>query len=484
VSRLAVFDRRRAGVLLHPTSLPGGDFGADAYRFVDWLAATGTSVWQMLPLGPTHVDGSPYNCLSVHALNPRLLSARQLAEEGWLDDPSRPLSSSDWSAVMARLQRPEAAVTRAAFETFCLLQAGWLEDYALYTVLRSQHGDRPWWEWPAPLRDRDPAALDEAEARSAESLEGIKFEQFLVAQQFDELRRYAQGRGVRLFGDMPIFVAHDSAEVWAWREFFKLDDQGQPRVVAGVPPDYFSATGQRWGNPVYDWNRMQADGFRWWLARLTTDLSRFDLLRIDHFRGFEAGWEIPARDETAVHGHWVRAPGDVLFREFEQKFGALPMVAEDLGVITPEVTALRDRYRLPGMLVLQFAFDSGPDNPYLPHNHSTEAVVYTGTHDNDTTLAWFDSLPETKRQSVLDYLETREPMPRVLMHAALNSVARLAVVPMQDVLQLGDGQRMNTPGVAAGNWRWRFEWDQLSTDQTAWWRQRVERSGRSVQSAT
>lgn len=481
MNRLPVFDRRRAGILLHPTSLPGGNFGPDAYRFIDLLAATGTSVWQMLPLGPTHADASPYNCLSVHALNPKLLSAELLAEDGWLARaPSRPLSPADLGAALARLDRSEAATARDAFESFCLYQAGWLEDFALYGALRAQHGDQPWWKWPALLRDRDPAALDAAAASLGEVLARIRFEQFLMARQFDDLRRYAHARQVRLFGDMPIFVAHDSAEVWARRDLFKLDGRGQPRVVAGVPPDYFSTTGQLWGNPVYDWTRMQADDFRWWRARLATDLARFDLLRIDHFRGFEAGWEIPAQDETAAHGHWVRVPGDVLFREFGQQFGELPLVAEDLGIITPEVTALRDRYRLPGMLVMQFAFDGGPDNPYLPHNHRVDAVVYTGTHDNDTTLAWFDALSDAAQQAVLDYLDAREPMPRALIHAALNSVSRLAIVPMQDVLQLGAGHRMNTPGVAAGNWRWRFEWSQLSAEQTAWWREQVERSGRSA----
>jgi 4-alpha-glucanotransferase len=317
-------------------------------------------------------------------------------------------------------------------------------------------------------------------AEHGASLSLVRFEQFLLAQQFARLRDHAHRRGVRLFGDLPIFVAHDSADVWAHRECFKLDDRGQPRVVAGVPPDYFSATGQRWGNPVYDWERMQHDGFRWWRARLAAELARFDVVRIDHFRGFEACWEIPAGEATAVHGHWVKAPGEALFTSLEAQFGPLPLVAEDLGIITAEVTALRERFALPGMLILQFAFDGGADNPYLPHNHRRDAVVYTGTHDNDTTLAWFEGLPAADQQAVLDYLEIREPMPRALVHAALASVALLAVVPLQDVLALGAGHRMNTPGVATGNWRWRFSWEQLTVERTAWWREQVERTGRAA----
>jgi 4-alpha-glucanotransferase len=461
MNRLPVLDRRRAGVLLHPTSLPDGTLGADARRFVDVLADTGTSVWQMLPLGPTHAEASPYHCLSVHALNPQLL-------------PDRTAVTPDV------LLLPEQAATRAAFEGFCAAAAHWLEDYALFMALRARHDTQPWWTWPVPLRDRAPDALETARNELAAELNRVRYEQFRVAMAFTELRRYAHVRGVRLFGDLPIFVAHDSADVWAQRRYFKLDADGQPRVVAGVPPDYFSATGQRWGNPLYDWNALAADGFGWWQERLATELARFDLVRIDHFRGFEACWEIPAGEPTAVNGHWQPVPGDALFTTLHARFGELPLVAEDLGIITPAVTALRQRYGLPGMLVLQFAFDGGADNPYLPHNHSPDAVVYTGTHDNDTTLAWFEALTEPARQNVLDTLKSDEPMPRALMHAALHSVATLAVIPMQDVLGLGAGHRMNIPGTTSGNWQWRFDWDQLSGEVQDWWETSLARSGRTT----
>jgi 4-alpha-glucanotransferase len=293
----------------------------------------------------------------------------------------------------------------------------------------------------------------------------VCFEQFVFERQWQTLRAHAHERDLLLFGDMPIFVAHDSVDVWAQRDYFMLDADGQPTVVAGVPPDYFSAQGQRWGNPLYRWKRMQTDGFRWWIARMTTEFRRFDLLRVDHFRGFEACWEIPAADETAVNGRWVKAVGEALFEVLRSHFGTLPLVAEDLGLITPEVLALRDKYELPGMEILQFAFDSGADNPYLPHNHRKMGVVYTGTHDNDTTLGWFENLPAERQLRVVEYLGyPHEPMPWPLVRAALASASQLAIMPMQDILGLGRGQRMNTPGTAEGNWSWRFGWEQLLPD--------------------
>ena len=305
------------------------------------------------------------------------------------------------------------------------------------------------------------------------------FEQFAFARQRQALRAYAAAHGVLLFGDMPIFVAHDSVDVWTHRDHFALDDAGQPLAVAGVPPDCFSATGQRWGNPLYDWERMRADGFRWWIARLTTEFRRFDLVRVDHFRGFEAHWEIPAAEPMADRGRWVDVPGEALFDALLAHFGALSLVAEDLGFITPTVHALRERYGFPGMRVLQFAFDGGTDNPYLPHNHSVNSVVYTGTHDNDTTLAWFQGLAPDRQQYVVDYLgHPGEPMPQPLIRAALASVARLAMLPMQDVLMLGPGHRMNIPGTASGNWRWRFEWEQVTPDRIELLRRLVEVYGR------
>ncbi|MGE5241629.1 MAG: 4-alpha-glucanotransferase [Bacteroidota bacterium] len=470
-----VLDQRRAGVLLHPTSLPGGvsgDLGAEAFRFVDFLAQSGFSVWQMLPLGPTHHDGSPYHSQSLHAGNPMLISLERLVERGWLEADAAPTARRGASFHLARLgQAYEQFTQRApetdqqAFEAFVNAEAYWLQDYALYRALRHEFAGQAWYEWPAPLRDRDPEALAAARIRFMDEIVRVCFEQFAFARQWTELREHAAARGVRLFGDVPIFVAHDSVDVWIHREYFLLDAEGRPTVVAGVPPDYFSKEGQRWGNPLYRWERMQRDGFRWWIERLTTEFRRFDLLRIDHFRGFEACWEIPAAETTAVNGRWVKVPGAALFDALTAHFGELPLVAEDLGMITPEVNALRVRYGWPGMKILQFAFDSGPDNPYLPHNHDVASVVYTGTHDNDTTVAWFEELSAERQLSVVEYLGYQhEPMPWPLIRAALASVARLAIVPMQDLLGLGRGHRMNAPGTPEGNWSWRFSWEELAPD--------------------
>jgi 4-alpha-glucanotransferase len=486
-----VLDRRRAGILLHPTSLPGeaenGTLGMHALRFVDFLAASGFSVWQMLPLGPTHADRSPYQCLSVHAGNPRLISFAQLEAWGWLPH------TAGLSVASGAVRQTLLALARQAFlaqggtrdlEAFDAAHAFWLEDYALYVALRQAHDHRAWWQWPEPLRDRDPAALAAARVRHAEDMALVRFEQFIFFRQWQELRQAAQGRGVQLFGDLPIFVAHDSADVWAQRGYFDLDAAGQPRVVAGVPPDYFSQTGQRWGNPLYNWARLQADGFRWWIERLRTQLGLFDLVRIDHFRGFEACWQIPADADTAINGRWAPAPGEALFEILQAEFGTLPVVAEDLGLITPAVHRLRAQFGLPGMRILQFAFDGGADNPYLPHNHEVNSVVYTGTHDNDTALAWFEALSVEQQRSVLDYLgHPGEPMPWPLLRAALASVARLAILPMQDVLQAGPGHRMNIPGSNTDNWQWRFEWEQLAPGLAAQLRRMVELYGRGVASS-
>ena len=483
-----VLDRRRAGILLHPTSLPGeaenGTLGPQALRFVDFLADSGFSVWQMLPLGPTHADRSPYQCLSVHAGNPRLISFAQLVTWGWLPHTAG-LSATSGAVRQALLT--QARLTCLAqggardMQAFDVAHAFWLDDYALYVALRQAHNNHAWWQWPEPLRDRDPAALAAARVRHAEDMALVRFEQYVFFRQWQELRQAAQARGVQLFGDLPIFVAHDSADVWAQRDYFDLDATGQPRVVAGVPPDYFSPTGQRWGNPLYNWAHLQADGFRWWIERLRTQFSLFDLVRIDHFRGFEACWQIPADADTAIDGRWVSAPGEALFQALQHEFGMLPVVAEDLGLITPAVQRLREKSGFPGMRVLQFAFDGGADNPYLPHNHAVNSVVYTGTHDNDTSLAWFERLPIDQQRAVLEYLgHPGESMPWPLIRAALASVARLAILPMQDVLQAGHGQRMNMPGSNSGNWQWRFTWEQVPPGLGERLRALAQRYGRSV----
>jgi len=459
--------RRSAGILLHPTSLPGpgsnGELGHDASRFVDFLAAAGQRVWQVLPMGPTHGDRSPYQSLSSHAGNPELISGDLLIEAGWVAPESdttdkRRLVRAAWAGFQARAD----GEARERFARFCTENGDWLEDFALFRVIRERHGGRAWTDWPAPLRDRDPEALERVRSVSADALEVVRFEQYLFEEQWQRLKGYANERGVAMFGDMPIFVAHDSTDVWAGRRGFLLDREGHPEVVAGVPPDYFSETGQRWGNPHYDWAWMEESGFQWWLRRMERQLYLFDLVRIDHFRGFEAYWEVPAAEETAINGRWVEAPGDALFARLHERFDPLPVVAEDLGTITPEVEALRKKYALPGMKILQFAFGGDADNPYLPHNHARNSVVYTGTHDNDTTLGWFNDLPEGVRDHLATYLgEPGEEMPWPLIRAAHASVARLAVLPMQDVLGLDGTHRMNQPGTIEGNWGWRFTWDMV-----------------------
>lgn len=460
--------RRRCGILLHPTSLPDGVLGYAARHFVDFLVAAGQSVWQVLPLGVPHDDGSPYQCLSVHAGNPRLISVRRLYDWGWLPELSDPQEVDDTAAHRDLLEQAyrgfETAATaeqRRQFDEFCQ-QQDWLNDFALFQALREQYQHDSWLNWPAPVRDRDSQVLSKIMQQSAPAIRQSCFEQYVFYQQWHELKRYANEQGVLLFGDMPIFVAYDSADVWSERRYFDLDDQGQAITVAGVPPDYFSATGQRWGNPHYNWTLMQQDNFHWWLRRLASHLELYDVVRIDHFRGFESYWQIPATEETAMNGRWVKAPGAELFSVMHRHFHALPVVAEDLGIITSEVDALRDQFNLPGMKILQFAFDLNPHNPYLPHNHIQNSVVYTGTHDNDTTLGWYQLLPDHQRQYMCEYLAVQDQdMPWPLIRSAYASVANTAMIPMQDIMALASEHRMNIPGTLEGNWRWRFSWDQL-----------------------
>jgi 4-alpha-glucanotransferase len=485
------FTRRRAGVLLHISSLPGngscGDLGSEARKFVDFLVDAGISVWQTLPVGPTGFGGSPYQSCSVHAGNACFISLDYVLEKGWLEAypfDEENLSeegkqfglSLSWDGFKERA----SAEDRGALETFLAENNYWLDDYALFRALGIEL-DAGWWEWPAELRDRHPHALAETRARLADLIDYLKYEQFLFFSQWQALREYANSRGVLLFGDMPIFVAQDSAEVWARPEDFDLDAERLPRVVAGVPPDYFSATGQRWGNPLYLWEQMKNDGFVFWIDRMRTQLKLFDVVRIDHFRGFESYWEIPAAEQYAINGTWVEANGDALFERLHDVFGRLPLVAEDLGIITDEVEAMRKRHRLPGMKVLQFAFSGDADNPYLPFRHSRDSVVYTGTHDNDTSLGWYLSLDDGLRQYVDDYLgRSKEPMPWPLIRSALASRSSLAILPMQDLLGLGTEHRMNLPGTIEGNWQWRFSWDQVAPDLGKRLRQRIAMYGRMV----
>ncbi|MBI5451431.1 MAG: 4-alpha-glucanotransferase [Gammaproteobacteria bacterium] len=478
--------RRRAGILLHPTSLPGtaagrpGDLGAAAYRFVDVLVECGQSVWQVLPLGPTHSDGSPYQSLSVHAGNPRLISIERLRDQGLVGEQDYSLRRGEGEqprqvrllgCAAGRFAQCATAEQQADYQSF-RARHDWLEDYALFIALREHYHGQPWFAWPAGLRSRAPAALLAMHTQLREACERVCFEQYVFHQQWQALKAYANARGVLIFGDIPIFVAHDSADVWVRPELFDLDDQGGAAHVAGVPPDYFSATGQRWGNPLYRWQRLAEGDYDWWLRRIDSQLQQVDMLRIDHFRGFEAYWEIPGDQQTAQNGQWRPGPGAAFLERLVSHCPGLPLVAEDLGVITPQVEALRDRFRLPGMKILHFAFGGNADNPYLPHAHVINSVVYTGTHDNDTTLGWFNGLPQPSRDYVLEYLGgPQAPMPWPLISAALASVARLAIIPMQDVLELDSTHRMNVPGTSDGNWLWQFDWAMLTDDK----RQRLTR---------
>jgi 4-alpha-glucanotransferase len=459
-----IFQQRRSGVLLHISSLPSGNMGDDAYRFVDFLQEAGVSVWQMLPLGPTHNDRSPYQCLSAHAGNPRLICRERLKAQSWAKADE--LNESDISTLLAQAYaqfiRYAGEKAQQAFGKFCEQQQHWLDDYVLFQELRCLNQSMAWFNWPPELRDRQPEALEKVKSERKEAIDIRRFEQFIFFQQWQQLRTYANERGVKLFGDMPIFVAHDSADVWAEPHLFTLDETGQPTHVAGVPPDYFSETGQRWGNPLYEWSQHIEQNFDWWQRRLQTLLACFDLVRIDHFRGFESCWEIPADCETAVQGQWVKAPGEQLFDSLLASFGELPLVAEDLGIITPEVTALREKYAMPGMKILQFAFGDDASNPYLPHQHCQDSVVYTGTHDNNTTLGWYQTLDEHAKAHLHAYLgESHEAMPWLLIRTAISSVSELAVIPMQDLLSLDGAHRMNTPGTTEGNWLWQFTWEML-----------------------
>jgi 4-alpha-glucanotransferase len=453
-----VLDRRRCGVLLHPTALPTtpgsqGNLGADARAFVDWLVQAGYSVWQVLPLGPVGADGSPYWVRSDQAGNPALI---------------------DWR------EAPDPGTLRGQYAEFCNSQASWLEDYVLYVALSRTHDGAPWWAWPSRLSHRDPQALAAARLPLAAELEALRIEQWQFAHQWSALRDYAHERGVRLFGDLPIYVAPESVATWVQREQFQLQPDGQPAVLAGVPPDYFSADGQLWGFPLYDWEQAQRDDFIFWRRRCAAQLARFDLLRIDHFRGLAGYWSVPAGARTARDGQWRSAPGPALLARLLEQHGDLPVVAEDLGDITPDVEALRRQFSLPGMRVLQFAFDGASDNLHLPHNFSRDTVVYTGTHDNDTTLGWYRGLDAQTARRVEAYLACHgAQLPDALLRAAIASVAVLAIAPLQDLLALGSEARFNTPGTVVGTWRWRCRTGALSAELAASLRDSSERYGRT-----
>jgi 4-alpha-glucanotransferase len=474
--------KRRSGVLLHPTSLPGpygiGDLGPEAYKFADFLVAAGQSLWQVLPLGPTGYGDSPYACYSAFAGNTLLVSPGQLIKEGLLDEAPQSTAAPNKidfaeahslkDQILRRAYERYTKTTdtglRTAFESFAQQHAHWLEDYARFRALKDVHGGVAWNEWESSLVRED----------LREEIEAQMFYQFLFFRQWFALKRYCNERGISIVGDLPIFVAQDSADVWTNPEQFKLDKNGKPLVVAGVPPDYFSSTGQLWGNPLYNWEGMLADGFKWWIERVRATFTVVDIARVDHFRGFAACWEIPAGDKTAERGQWVEAPGRELFTAIRNELGELPIIAEDLGVITPDVVALREDFGFPGMRILQFGFGSDSKNIDLPHNYIPNVVAYTGTHDNDTTVGWFNSVAgegstrtatqiERERKFCMDYLNTDgKEIHWDLIRGVLASVAETAVLPLQDLLGLGTEARMNLPNSTEGNWAWRF--DTLTND--------------------
>ncbi len=484
---------RSSGILLHPTSLPGpwgiGDLGHEAYQFVDFLRDSGQGIWQVLPLGPTGYGDSPYQCFSAFAGNPLLISPDLLLEAGHLkpadvaDRPAFPEGYVDYwpviqwksSILSTAFRNWSSGCTRehrAAFEAFCQRQASWLEDYALFMALKDAHQGGVWTTWERDIARRTPAGVARWRESLAAEVERFKYLQYVFFEQWGALRRYAAERGVRIVGDIPIFVAHDSADVWSHPELFALDEGGNPTVVAGVPPDYFSATGQLWGNPHYNWERIRQSGYAWWIERFRSTLELVDIVRIDHFRGFEAYWEVPASEKTAVIGRWVKGPGAALFSAVERSLGQLPIIAEDLGLITPPVVELRDQFDLPGMRILQFGFASDGKDAFLPHNYVRNCVVYTGTHDNDTALGWFRSAPERERQAALAYVGTDgSDFSWDLIRWLFASVADTAVVPLQDVLSLGTEARMNYPSRLGGNWSWRFDRNALRSEIRARLRQ-------------
>jgi 4-alpha-glucanotransferase len=478
MARSPLTERRASGILLHPTSLPGpgiGDLGAAAHAWVDWLARAGQTFWQVLPLVPVGDGGSPYDGLSAMAGSPLLISPELLVSEGLLtpedlEPDVEPVPDRvDFAAVTRwkdRLLRRAYGAYRAgwgqdearrALAGFREREAGWLPDFALWMAIRESQGGAGWTTWPAELRDRDPEALQRAAADLRDDVERHEFVQWLFDRQWSAVHAHAAARGVRVIGDVPIFVAHDSADVWANRHRFELDGEGNPTVVSGVPPDYFSETGQRWGNPLYRWEVMARDGYRWWVERFRRTLALVDVARVDHFRGFESYWEIPAGEETAIHGTWKPGPGRRLFDVLERELGPVPLIAEDLGLITPEVEALRDALGLPGMRVLQFAFGEGDEeNPHDPAKHPENAVAYTGTHDNDTAAGWAASVGARERAGLERALGPSEgDLHWRMIDATFRSRAAVAIVPFQDVLGLGSDARMNTPGSARGNWAWR-----------------------------
>jgi 4-alpha-glucanotransferase len=494
---------RASGLLLHVTSLPSpygvGDLGPSAFSWIDHLHDAGQRWWQALPLGPTGYGNSPYQSLSSFAGNVLVISPDALISDDLVrasDCESHFASGAvDYDSVIPFKQRllekawtnfkaGEREDLRPAYDEFCAKHAHWLEDYALFAALKAKYHGAYYLQWPPELVQRRPDTLVEARRELAAQIDQVRFAQFLVFRQGDQLKNYAHAKGISLIGDLPFFVSPDSSDIWANPELFLLDEHGRPRFIAGVPPDYFSAQGQLWGNPVYNWDVLRSTGYRWCMDRFQALLAHVDMIRLDHFRGFAAAWHVPAGASTAQSGQWVQGPGAGFFQAVRTELGRLPFIAEDLGLITPDVHALRDQFELPGTRVLQFAFDGHADNPYLPHNFVPNTVAYTGTHDNATTRQWYEELPDYQRQNLWNYLkrspgESPEAAP-ALMRLAWSSVAALTIAPLQDVLNLGREARMNVPGRASGNWSWRVTEDMLSPASFESLRELTESAKRSA----
>lgn len=458
-SELVKQNNRLAGVLLHPTSLPSGILDDDVNRWLDFMADAGLSVWQVLPLGVPQENLSPYQCYSAFAMNPALLA--------------------DSAYKTPDFDHPD-------YKDWLIKEEYWIHDYALFISLKQSFNNKPWFDWPDEYRLHDLVTLQTYKSTNVQQISAVYWQQYCLYKRWGEIQEYAHSHKIMIFGDMPIFIAHDSADIWMNPKSYLLDENSQPTVVAGVPPDYFSETGQRWGNPHYNWERMRQKEFKWWLNRLRNHFSIFDLVRIDHFRGLEAVWVIPSECETAIDGEWQKVPGEELLQHLKQEMGELAIVAEDLGIITPEVNELRLKFHLPGMSVLQFSFDGFSDNPHKPKNITYDRIVYTGTHDNDTTHGWFNAQNPDTQSHILKTLEITEPdqVCDSIIEAALNSQGQLVIIPLQDLLDLGSEARMNIPGISADNWTWKFQWEQIPNDLAIKIHQRLDKSGRLYKSET
>jgi len=485
--------QRASGILLHPTCLPSsfgiGDLGKSAYEFVDFMERSGQTLWQVLPLGPTGYEHSPYIMnFSTFAGNPLLISLEQLAEEGLLDagelaplpeanrdrvefDRVIPYKFKYLEQAFDRFQKDLNGDKKQQFDQFCQEQSWWLDDFVLFMALLEANDGKPWSQWDRAIARRESAALDAQREKLRDRIQFQRFLQFQFFEQWNRLRQYANDRHIKIIGDISIYVCHNSSDVWAAPELFKLDPETlEPAYIAGVPPDYFSATGQLWGNPVYDWERSQATQFHWWVQRFKATLQYVDIVRVDHFRGFEAYWQVPAGEETAINGEWIPAPGYAFFETLGERLGELPILAEDLGIITPEVEAMRDRFQFPGMRILLFAFGNDHNSVYLPHHYVKNCVVYPGTHDNDTVIGWWENAGDDEKQFLAKYLgydrvEDIQDINWVLIRTALSSVADLAILPLQDLLGLDGRARMNDPSTNAGNWRWRYPSSDVLTEE-------------------